>query len=247
MKKRKLSNKDVLTIVALCIVVAIIVTLVALNWDTCEKLLDSMLNGTEIAKDFVQSLHFWGMLMLAIGIMLCFFVPILPEWILPIAAGVAYGVVFGTIFAVVSFWLASQILWLFRKNLIIILGKKAEENANTMKTQIQNSKLGIHRALIIAYCVPFFPYLLISSFAMEGLDYKHYVIYTFVGPICSTLITVLFGKTMLTTSPVLSAITMILLMCLIVLAFVFKQRILNFLFRPQTTKTPENEQKTDLT
>lgn len=240
MTKLKLTTKDKALLCALAVVVAVIVTFVLIYWDDCYTLLmDLIKNGTPAAREYIQSFGWVGVILIGFCVILCFFVPILPSALFQLTAGIAYGWWKGTILCVVAFALASQLLWLFRKNILIFSGEKTKQKSEKIRQQIQESKLGIHRAMIVSYAVPFIPFLLISSLAVEGLNYKHYTFYTTLGPVGEVLITILMGEAMLNSSPVASVIAMLFLICVIVLSFAFKQRIINFLFRPREKKVKQ--------
>ena len=84
--------------------------------------------------------------------------------------------------------------------------------------------------MLIAYLVPFIPFLIISSIAASGLKYWKYFLFTVFGPILEVIVTLFLGQALLNTSPVASVVTLVLIIAIVVLSIIFKDKIVDFVF-----------------
>ena len=199
-----------------------------------------LISGAEIAGEYIRDLGILGIIGMILIIILCFFFPFISSLPIQIAAGLAYGLWWGSLIVSIAFALASQLLYLLKRNTKIFYSEKQLKKEEELRARIEGSKLGIVYALIIAYIVPCIPFLLISRVALQGLKYPKYTLFTVVGPIGEVLVTLYLGKKLVSTSPLASIITLVIMIIIVVLSIVFNDKIVDFIFRPRKEK--KNEQ-----
>ncbi len=241
MKKFSLKDKILLSISA--IILISVATFVIVFWDTAYSVLEKMLNGVDLVEDYIKSLGFPGVIVLMLIIILCFFFPFISSMPVQIACGIAYGLPIGSLIVLISAFIASQLLYLFRQNLKVFSSPKQLKKRQELEKLIKESNRNIYFALIIAYLLPAVPFLVISNLAASGLKYWKYTLVTLLGMIPDILATIFLGEKLLSNSPVASVITLVAILVIIVLSIIFNDKLVSFAFTSRRKQKKEKEEQ----
>ncbi len=225
-----LRKRDIILLVVTFIVIAIAITFCLIYWDIVIDLFKKLVSGTEIMKEYVLSLGWVGLASAMLIIIICFFFPFISSLPVQIACGITYGLLKGTLIVSAAYAIASQLLFLFKQDFKLFMTKKQKEKQMELDEKIKNSKRSMTMIMLIAYLVPFIPFLIISSIAASGLKYWKYFLFTVFGPILEVIVTLFLGQALLNTSPVASVVTLVLIIAIVVLSIIFKDKIVDFVF-----------------
>ncbi len=225
-----LRKRDIILLVVSFTIIAIAITFCLIYWDIVIDLFKKLVSGTEIMKEYVLSLGWVGVASAMLIIIICFFFPFISSLPVQIACGITYGLLKGTLIVSAAYAIASQLLFLFKQDFKIFMTKKQKEKQMELDEKIKNSKRSMTMIMLIAYLVPFIPFLIISSIAASGLKYWKYFLFTVFGPILEVIVTLFLGQALLNTSPVASVVTLVLIIAIVVLSIIFKDKIVDFVF-----------------
>ena len=133
-------------------------------------LLEYLLNGTEVVKDYILSLGYKAVVAMMLLMILLFFFPIVSSLPIQMLAIIAYGVWGATTIVALSFAIASQIVYLINRNYTYLTDSpKKRQKREELENKIKNRRLNIYVVLFLAYSVPGIPFLLISSVAAPSV------------------------------------------------------------------------------
>lgn len=220
---------------------AILLTLIlfsVFNWNIIKELFGYMINGVEIVKESILDLGIVGVISMSIIIIICFFFPVISSLPIQIASAVSYGLLGGCIHVLLSVFLASQLVFLFTRNVKLFYSKKKLQQQLELEEKIKNSKRSILYFVIVAYLAPFIPFLLIHMIAASsGMKWWKYSLITLIGPIPDIVVTLVAGvKITSTTSPVVSFVLIIIIIACVITALVYKNKIVDLIFLPKRDK-----------
>lgn len=242
MSTTKLTKRNIaLLIITAFMILGIIIFCIA-NWQVVYKLFHAVIEGTDIMKDYILNLGWIGIVACMVLMIICFFFPFISSLPVQIAVGITYGIGKGGLIIIASFAIASQLLFLFKQDAKIFYSKKKLIKQKELAEKIKNSSRGIDEAMLIAYIVPFIPFLLISNVASSGLKYWKYSLYTTFGPIPEVIVTVYLGSALLNKSPIASIISLIIIIAIVILSIVYNDEIIDFIF---VKKKKENKDGTE--
>ena len=213
-------------------------------------LLEYLLNGTEVVKDYILSLGYKAVVAMMLLMILLFFFPIVSSLPIQMLAIIAYGVWGATTIVALSFAIASQIVYLINRNYTYLTDSpKKRQKREELENKIKNSQLNIYVVLFLAYSVPGIPFLLISSVAaVSRIKWWKYTLFTLIGPIPEIVVTLLIGNQVVNSTPLASAIMLGVIITLVILSLLFNDKIVDFVFRPKKQATiTDNEEKKGLT
>ncbi len=232
MATNKLTKKDKLLLCVSAGVLLAIGIFVIVCWDATYTVLSRMLTGMDRVEDYIQSLGFVGLAVMVLVMVLCFFFPVIPAAPIQVACGIAYGMVGGSIVVMIAVFIGAQLLYLFRQNLRIFSSPRQIRKRRELEKMIQESDRNIYAAIIIAYLLPAIPFLVISNLAASGLKYPKYTVITFFGMIPDIITTLFLGEKLLSSSPLASVITLIAIIAIMTLSFIFNDKLVELVFAP---------------
>ncbi len=239
----KMTKKDkILLILSAVILVAVAVFLIFF-WDSVYSIAVKLLNGADVVEEYIQELGITGMIVIMLLLILCFFVPVIPSLPIQIACGLGYGILWGSIVSWVAFMIATQLFYLFRQNLQSFSSPKQLAKRQEMEALIKDSNRSLYFALFVAYCIPALPFLVISNLAMSGLKHWKYTLTTSVGMLPNVIITIFLGEKLLSSSPVASVITLVVIIALIVLSMTFNEKLIKWIFTRKKKKEDEKKEE----
>lgn len=230
MSTEKITKRNIILLVVTAALILGIIVFCIVNWEIVHNLFVKVISGTEIMKEYILSLGWIGKVACMVLIIICFFFPFISSLPVQIACGITYGILEGTIIIAFSYMVASQLLFLFKQDAKLFYSKKRLKKQQELADKIKNSSRGIDKAMLIAYVVPFVPFLIISNVAAAGLKYWKYLLYTTLGPIPEIIITIYLGKTLLNKSPIASIISLIIIIAIVILSIVYNDKIVDFIF-----------------
>lgn len=232
-----MSKKQKTILIFSIVVILCLISLCIIFYDEVIKMLDTLLNKTDELKDLIEGLGIIGVLVIGICILLLFFFPVVTSVPLQICLGLTYGILNAAFIIWISLTIAHQMLFLFSRSMKIFYSKKRLEEQKRLEDMIKNSKRGINTIMLLAYVVPFIPFLIISMVAISsGMKYRRYFLYTTLGPIPEIFVTLYLGEKLVATSPLASMIFVILLLIIVVLCFIFKSKIIDLIFNGNKKK-----------
>ncbi|MBR6737357.1 MAG: TVP38/TMEM64 family protein [Clostridia bacterium] len=231
-----LTKKNVI-LLTLSLTVIIAVTVFSIfNWDVITFLFTQMTTGVDILKEYVLSLGIVGVLCISLIIIVCFFFPVISSVPIQLTSALTYGLPFATVHVLISIFIASQLVFLFSKTLTIFSTKKQIEERKELELKIKNSKRSILTFIVLAYLAPFIPFMLIHTVAANsGLKWWKYSLVTLIGPIPDIIVTLWAGVKITSSSPVISYVLLVVIIVCVVLSIVFKNKIVDFIFKPKDT------------
>lgn len=239
----RIRKRDLTLLIVTVAILSAIALFAILNWSTLITFIKMLLEKTDLVKDFIRSFGFPGKLVLFLIIVACFFFPVISSLPAQVALGLAYGLFEGSIIVSLAFFTAAQIYYLIRKDMRILSKRKKKKDAK-IKEMIANSDVNIHFAMVLSYVFPFIPFIIISGLAYDGLKkYWQYFLYTLFGPVGEVVFTLFVGEKLLNSSPIATFITLIFIIIVVFLSIVFKDKMIEFIFRPKKEGRSENEAK----
>jgi len=207
-----------------------------LNWETIVFLFKQITTGADIVKEYVEGLGILGIFCISLVIIICFFFPIISSVPIQLASAVTYGLTNATIHVALSIFVASQLIFLFTTTIRVFSSKKRIEKRKELEAKIKNSKRSIFSFIILAYLLPFVPFFLIHMVAANsGMRWWKYTLVTLLGPLPDIIVTLWVGVkiTMGATNPILSYVLLLVILASVILSIVFKERVINFIFKPK--------------
>ncbi len=241
-----MSNKKELSIIIItAIVLTALVIFSIINWDTVSYLFTQVASGAEIVQDYVLSLGVVGVIAMTIIMIVCFFFPFISSVPIQLTSAVSYGLWFGLIHVAISTFLASQLAFLFTKSTLFLSSKKKREEHRLMEEKIKNSKRSIYYFLFLAYLAPFVPFLVIHMVAADsGMKWWKYALVTLFGPLPDIIVTLWAGVKITTSStPITSYIILVVIIAIVILSMVFKNKIVDLIFTPKEKNKNEQHGK----
>ncbi len=238
---KNLTNKDKILLIISSIILLLITIFLIVFWDTAYSIMEKMLNGVELVEDYIKSFGITGIIVMVIIMIICFFFPVISSMPIQIACGISYGMLGGGAIVLIAFFIATQMLYLFRQNLKAFSSPKQLEKRLELEKMIEESNRNIYFALIIAYLFPGIPFLVISNLAASGLKYPKYTLVTVLGMIPDIITTIFVGEKLLSSSPVASIVTLIAIIVIIVLSIIFNDKLIRWVFAPKKNKSSEHE------
>ena len=232
------NNKEKILIILTACIVTVLVTFSIIFWDTIKYLFTQMTAGVEIVKDYVLSLGIVGFIAISLIIIVCFFFPFISSVPLQLTSAVSYGLIPGIIHVSLSIFIASQLLFLFSKSSLFLSSKKKREEHRLMEEKIKNSNVNVIWFILLAYILPFVPFLVIHMVAVEsGLKWWKYALITFLGPIPDIIITLWAGvKITTSSSPIISYVILVAILVIVVLSMIYKNKMIDLVFTPKDKK-----------
>lgn len=234
-----MKNKKEQILLLLTIGILLTVAIFAVyNWGTVLHLFKEMIAGVSIVKEYVLSLGIVGVLSIGLIIIICFFFPVISSIPVQLASSISYGLPFGIVHVMLSVFLASQLAFLFTRTIRIFQSPKQREKQLQMEQTIQNSSRSIEMFLLLAYLAPFVPFLLIHLVAANsGMKWRKYALITLFGPLPDIVVTLWLGEKVTTASTPIASFTILLLIIgCVVLSLIYKEKIVNWIFKPQKAK-----------
>ena len=232
------TNKEKILIILTACIVTVLVTFSIIYWDTIKYLFTQMTAGVEIVKDYVLSLGIVGFIAMSLIIIVCFFFPFISSVPLQLTSAVSYGLIPGIIHVWLSIFIASQLLFLFSKSSLFLSSKKKREEHRLMEEKIKNSNVNVIWFILLAYILPFVPFLVIHMVAVEsGLKWWKYALITFLGPVPDIIITLWAGvKITTSSSPIISYVILVVILVIVVLSMIYKNKMIDLVFTPKDKK-----------
>lgn len=234
--KKDIKKKDIVILVVTIAILLTIGLLCAFNWPLVVKLFDLIVKGKTVVKDYIQSFGILGEIIIAIMMLFCFFFPFISSLPLQILCVISYGVVHATILISIELALASQLLYLLEKNFkTFFYTKKQHQKQADIEERIRNSNRNIYWVMVLLYIVPCIPFLIISSIACRSnMKWWKYTLFTAVGPIPEVIVTLVLGDQLTSnTSPVWSVIVLIVMIAIVILSLIFKDKMIYWIFKPK--------------
>ncbi len=237
------SKKERIIILITALLLVFIVTFSILNWSTIKFLFEKVSSGAVVVKEYVQSLGVTGVIALSIVMIVCFFFPFISSVPVQLTSAVSYGLWWGLLHVALSVFVASQLAFLFTKSTLFLSSQKKREEHRLMEEKIKNGKRSIYYFLFLAYLAPFVPFLIIHMIAADsGMKWWKYAIITLLGPIPDIIATLWAGvKITTSSSPIVSYIILIVILAIVVLSMVYKNKLVDRIFTPK--EKVENEQQ----
>lgn len=245
--KREIKKKDIVILAVTVAIILAIVLLCAFNWSLVVNLFNLVVKGKTIVQDYMLSFGILGEIILSIMMVFCFFFPFISSLPLQILCVISYGVVHATILISIVLALASQLLYLLEKNFkTFFYTKKQRQKQKDIEARIRNSSRNINWVMVLLYIVPCIPFLIISSIAFRSnMRWWKYTLFTAIGPIPEVIVTLVLGNQLTSnTSPVWSMIVLVLMIALVILSLVFKDKMIYWIFKPKkeiAENAPEQE------
>lgn len=234
--KKEIKKKDIVILVVTIAILIAIVLLCAFNWSLVADLFNLIVKGKTIVQDYILSFGILGEIIIAIMLVFCFFFPFISSLPLQILCVISYGVVHATILISVVLALASQLLFLLEKNFkTFFYTKKQHKRQEEIEERIRNSRRNINWVMVLLYIVPCIPFLVISSIACRSnMRWWKYTLFTAIGPIPEVIVTLVLGDQLTSnTSPVWSMIVLVLMVAIVILSLVFKDKMIYWIFKPK--------------
>ena len=152
-----------------------------------------------------------------------------------LASVVAYGLPCAIVHVSLSVFVASQISFLLVRCFRVFQSPKQKKKQQEMEEKIRNSRRSIMAFIVLAYLVPFVPFLLIHIVAANsGMKWWKYALVTLLGPIPDIVTTLYLGAKIATTSsPVTSLVVLLLVIGCISLSMIYKEKIIDWVFAPK--------------
>ncbi len=237
------SKKERIIILITALLLVFIVTFSILNWSTIKFLFEKVSSGAVVVKEYVQSLGVTGVIALSIVMIVCFFFPFISSVPVQLTSAVSYGLWWGLLHVALSVFVASQLAFLFTKSTLFLSSQKKREEHRLMEEKIKNGKRSIYYFLFLAYLAPFVPFLIIHMIAADsGMKWWKYAIITLLGPIPDIIATLWAGvKITTSSSPIVSYIILIVILAIVVLSMVYKNKLVDRIFTPK--EKVKNEQQ----
>ncbi len=236
---KRINKKDKVLLLLSAVILLVIAAFVIIFWADAYSLLKRMLAGVDLVEDYIQSLGLSGIVAMVIIMIACFFFPVISSAPIQVACGISYGLAGGSLIVLAAFFIAAQLLYLFRQNLRIFSSLKQIRKRLKLQKMIRESDRNIYVALMIAYALPAVPFLVICNLAASGLNYRKYTMVTTLGMIPDIIVTLFLGKKLLSSSPTASIITLFALLVIIVLSIVFNDKLVELAFVSKKKKGPE--------
>ncbi|MDE7454247.1 MAG: VTT domain-containing protein [Clostridia bacterium] len=234
--KKKIRKRDIAILVVTIAILLAIALLCAFNWPLVANLFDLIVRGKTVVQDYVLSFGILGEIIIAIMLLFCFFFPFISSLPLQILCVISYGVVHATILISIVLALASQLLYLLEKNFkTFFYTKKQHQKQEDIEARIKNSSRNINWVMVLLYIVPCIPFLVISSIACRSnMKWWKYTLFTAIGPIPEVIVTLVLGDQLTSnTSPVWSMIVLVVMIAIVILSLVFKDKMIYWIFKPQ--------------
>ena len=238
------SKKEKLVIITTALILTAIIIFSIFNWGTISYLFKQVSSGAVVVKEYVQSLGITGIIAMSIVMIVCFFFPFISSVPIQLASAVSYGLWFGLLHVTVSIFIASQLAFLFTKSTLFLSSQKKREEHRLMEEKIKNSKRSIYYFLFLAYLAPFVPFLVIHMVAADsGIKWWKYALITLLGPV-PDIITTLWAGVKITTSssPIISYIILVVIIAIVVLSMVYKNKLIDWIFKPKKEKADRVEE-----
>lgn len=241
------TDKKKTAVIILSVLLLALVILTIVFWKEIYMLLEYLLNGTTVVKEYILSLGYKAVIAMMMLLILLFFFPIISSLPIQMLAIIAYGVWGATALVAVSLAIASQIVYLINRNYTYLTDSpKKRQKREELENKIKNSRLNIYVVLFLAYAVPGIPFILISSVAaVSRIKWWKYTLFTLIGPIPEIVVTLLIGNQVVNSTPLASAIMLGVIIALVILSLLFKDKIVDFVFRPKKEATPTNTEDKD--
>ncbi len=234
-----MNKKNGFILLGITAVLLLVVALFSIfNWDTVSYLFNQMSSGVSIAGEYILGLGWVGFAAISLIIVVCFFVPVISSIPVQLASVVSYGLPIATIHVILSIFIASQFAFLFTRCFRVFSTKKQIEKRIKMEEQIKNSNRSVMYFLVFAYLAPFVPFLLIHTVAASsGIKWWKYSLITLIGPIPDVIVTLWLGMKVTSSSPIVSYITLLIIVICVILSFTFKEKIMNIIFGAKKENT----------
>ncbi len=230
----RLSSRDRLILILTAILVVALLICAIVFWDEFYYFFDTIVTGSDNVGQYVRDLGVIGILLLGVSIFVIFLVPVLSSVVFQMTAGLAYGILLGTVLVGVSIGIGAQLVYLFYHNYKALASQKRSAKLIKLQQQIANSGRSVTAVLFISYFIPGIPFVMLATVgAVSGMKYWKYFLLTFFGPWLEIAFTVALGSVLTSVSPIATMILVVVLLILIVLSFVFKDKIINTIFTPQ--------------
>ncbi len=232
-------EKAVLIITAIVLTALIVFSII--NWSTISYLFKQISSGTVVVKEYVLSLGITGIIAMSVVIIACFFFPVLSSVPIQLTSAVSYGLWCGMIHVALSVFIASQLAFLLTKSSLFLSSKKKKEEHKKMEEKIKNSKRSIYYFLFLAYLAPFVPFMIIHMIAADsGMKWWKYALVTLLGPLPDIIITLWAGvKITSSSSPIVSYIILVVIITIIVLSLIYKNKVVDLIFKPKEKSKDE--------
>ncbi len=235
------TKKERVIVIGTSVILTAIVLFSILNWSTITYLFKQVSSGTIVVKEYVQSTGVVGLIAMSIVMIVCFFFPFISPAPIQITSAISYGLGYGFIHVVLSVFIASQLTFLLTKSTGAFKSAKKKEEQRIMEEKIHNSKRSIYYFLFLAYAAPFVPFLVIHMIAAQsGMKWWKYALVTLFGPMPDIIITLWAGiKITSSSTPITSYIILVVLITIVILSMVYKNKLVDYIFSPKEKKKNE--------
>ena len=243
--KKAIKQKDIVILVVTIAILLAIVLLCAFNWPLVANLFELIVKGKTVVQDYVLSFGILGEAVIAVMLIFCFFFPFISSLPLQILCVISYGVWHATIFISIVLALASQLLYLLEKNFkTFFYTQKQHKKQAEIEARIRNSSRNINWIMVLLYIVPCIPFLIISSIASRSnMPWWKYTLFTAIGPIPEVIVTLVLGNQLTSNySPVWSMIVLVIMIAIVVLSLIFKDKMIYWLFKPKKEDAKSNQE-----
>lgn len=233
------TKKELVLIIITAVVLVGIAIFSLINWSIIKFLFTQLFEGVDILKEYVLDLGIIGFISMSIIIIFCFFFPFISSLPIQLTSALSYGLWFGLLHVVLSVFIANQILFLITKDVRFFSSKKKRQEHLLLEEKIKNSNRSIYFVLFLAYLAPFLPFLIIHTVAADsGMKWWKYTLVTLLGPIPDIFCTLWVGvKITNSSSPAFSFGLLLIILTIIVLSMIFKNKLVDFIFTPKKEKT----------
>ena len=235
------NKKEKIVIISTALILTLITIFAIFNWNVITYLFSQVSSGTVVVKEYVQSLGITGVLAMSIIMIICFFFPFISPVPIQLTSAISYGIGYGFIHVGLSVFIASQLAYLFTKITLFLSSKKKTEEQRLMEEKIRNSKRSIYYFILLAYLAPFVPFLIIHMVAAQsGIKWWKYALVTLIGPMPDIIITLWAGvKITSSSTPITSYVILIVIIAIVVLSMIYKNRLVDYIFKPKEKSNNE--------
>lgn len=233
MNKRK-KLKDIILLSTTGLVLLFILIFCIINWHVVLDIFLSVISSASVMREYMLSIGIVGVIAIMLVMIVLYFFPVVSSIPLQIASLIAYGLLGGTIISCLSVAIGSQLFYLFGKNFETFYSESHRAKHKEVEKRIQNSNRSITLVLILAYFIPCIPYLIISSLARKSrMKWWKYTLFNTIGPIPGIFATLVLGKKVAASSALASVILLAAMIILVVLSFIYQEKLINFIFKPK--------------
>jgi uncharacterized membrane protein YdjX (TVP38/TMEM64 family) len=194
--------------------------------------------------EFMESLGALGYILIICLMGMFVLTMVIPPEPVMFLAGVSYDWYIGIALCAIGAMISNHIIYLairvFKFQPKTARGRKKDAE---LDERIRTSKRNIWLMLLIMYCLPAMTFGMLAMIAIKSrMKYWQFVLITLIGGLFPIAFAVLIG-TLFASNMVISVIFTIGIILIASTSFLFRRRIVSFLFRPQLTPEQKLEKK----